>query len=247
MTQPLSRTSALAGRHRALGSGLEVWNGMGTAWEYSTDPCDEHDAVREAAGMFDMSPLKKIRVVGPDAFEVVDHLHTRDLAGIASGQSAYGAVLSDEGTVADDAIVFNNDDAGWLVVHGSGETMELLDDSARGHDVSFELDDDLHIVSLQGPKALSLLEAHTSADLSSLKYFHHVDTDLFGHDVMLSLDGQVARADSPASGIRGRGHRARSRGRRRLLRGEGRANTVLRPREEANPRSLRDRQTAVRP
>ena len=45
MTEELSRTSALADRHRALGSGLEDWNGMGTAWTYSTDPDDEHDAI----------------------------------------------------------------------------------------------------------------------------------------------------------------------------------------------------------
>jgi len=53
----LSRTSALASRHTELGSGLEDWNGMGTAWSYNSDPNDEHDAIREAAGMFDMSPL----------------------------------------------------------------------------------------------------------------------------------------------------------------------------------------------
>jgi glycine cleavage system aminomethyltransferase T len=51
----LSRTSALASRHRELGSGLEDWNGMGTAWSYHSDPDDEHDAIRDAAGLFDMS------------------------------------------------------------------------------------------------------------------------------------------------------------------------------------------------
>ena len=49
MTEELSRTSALASRHTSLGSGLEDWNGMGTAWTYDTDPNDEHDAVRERA------------------------------------------------------------------------------------------------------------------------------------------------------------------------------------------------------
>jgi hypothetical protein len=51
MTEELSRTSALASRHTELGSGLEDWNGMGTAWSYNSDPNDEHDAVREAAGI----------------------------------------------------------------------------------------------------------------------------------------------------------------------------------------------------
>ncbi len=54
MTEELSRTSALASRHRALGSGLEDWNGMGTAWTYNTNLDDEHDAVRENAGLFDL-------------------------------------------------------------------------------------------------------------------------------------------------------------------------------------------------
>ncbi|WP_424980156.1 hypothetical protein [Leisingera sp. S232] len=79
MAEELSRTSALASRHTALGSGLEDWNGMGTAWSYSTDPNDEHDAVRERADMFDMSPLKKVFVRGKDAQAVLDHLTTREL------------------------------------------------------------------------------------------------------------------------------------------------------------------------
>ncbi len=193
MTEPNSRTSALADRHRALGSDLEDWNGMGTAWSYATDPNDEHDAIREAAGVFDMSPLKKIRVEGADAAAVVDHLHSRDLSRVGPGQSAYGSVLTERGTVADDAIAFNlggaGRDAAWLVVHGSGATMELLADSAVGRDASFALDDDLHIVSVQGPTALPLLDANTDTDLASLAYFHHVDTELFGRPVLLSRTG----------------------------------------------------------
>ena len=61
----LSRTSALASRHIELRSGLEDWNDMGTAWSYNSDPNDEHDAIREAAGMFDMSPLKRCSFVVP--------------------------------------------------------------------------------------------------------------------------------------------------------------------------------------
>ena len=76
MTEELSRTSALASRHRELGSGLEDWNGMGTAWTYNSDPNDEHDAVREAVGMFDMSPLKKVFLRGPDA-AAVPYVHDK--------------------------------------------------------------------------------------------------------------------------------------------------------------------------
>ena len=174
-----TRISELASRHTALGSGLEDWNGMGTAWSYNTDPNDEHDAVREAVGLFDMSPLKKVYLRGPDAAKVADHVITRDMSKIYAGKSAYGAILTEQGTVCDDAIIANNDDNEWLVCHGSGETMERLQESAEGLNVDIELDDDLHNISVQGPKAMELLDAHTPLDLSSLAYFHHQPTESY--------------------------------------------------------------------
>ena len=122
----LSRTSALASRHRTLGSGLEDWNGMGTAWSYDSDPNAEHDAVREAAGLFDMSPLKKVYLRGPDSISVVDHVMTRDMTKVGPGGSAYGAVLTERGTVCDDAIAANYGDGVWLFCHGSGDSMARL-------------------------------------------------------------------------------------------------------------------------
>ena len=185
----LSRTSALASRHRELGSGLEDWNDMGTAWSYDSDPNDEHDAVRQAAGLFDMSPLKKVFVRGPDASKVVDHVITRDMTAIPPGKSAYGAILTDQGTVCDDAIIANNGDAEWMHCHGSGESMQRLQESADGLNVDIELNDDLHNISLQGPKALQLLDAHTPIDLSAMGYFNHQATELFGHVCRLSRTG----------------------------------------------------------
>ncbi len=120
---------------------------------------------------------------------MVDHAHTRDLARLGAGQSAYGAVLTDRGTVGDDAIAFNNGDDGWLFVHGSGSSMELLHESAEGRDVSIELDDDLHIISLQGPASLTLLDDATDIDLTQLGYFHHLHGQLFDRSVMISRTG----------------------------------------------------------
>jgi len=185
----LSRTSALASRHTALGSGLEDWNDMGTAWSYNTDPNDEHDAIREAAGMFDMSPLKKMFVRGPDSARVVNHVITRDMNRVGPGMSAYGAILTERGTISDDAIIANNGNNEWMHCHGSGDSMERLRESAEGLNVDIELDDDLHDISLQGPRALELLNAHTPLDLASLKYFEHQATELFGHGCRISRTG----------------------------------------------------------
>lgn len=184
-----TRHSVLASRHRALGSELEDWNGMGTAWSYSSDPCAEHDAVREAAGLFDMSPLKKVYLRGADALKVVDHVITRDMTGIYTGKSAYGAILTAQGTVCDDAIIANNGGDEWLFCHGSGDSMACLQESAEGLNVSIELDDSLHNLSLQGPKALALLNRFCSTDLNSLAYFHHQAVELFGHACRISRTG----------------------------------------------------------
>ena len=184
-----TRTSELASRHRALGSELEDWNGMGTAWSYHSNPNDEHDAVREAAGLFDMSPLKKIYLRGPDAARVADHVISRDMTRIYPGKSAYGAILTEQGTVCDDAIFANIDNDQWLLCHGSGETFERVQESAQGMNVSVEFDDDLHNISVQGPGSLALLNANTPEDLDSIDYFHHRNIQLFGHDCRISRTG----------------------------------------------------------
>jgi len=170
MSKELPRESKLASRHRELGSDLEDWNGMGTAWSYDSNADDEHNAVREGVGMFDMSPLKKVHIRGADSAVVVDHLITRKMEQIYTGKSAYGAVLNEEGGVCDDAIIANNGDE-YLLVHGTGESMEMLQDSAQGKNVDIEFDDDMHDISVQGPKSVLLLNAHMPINLSSLIIF----------------------------------------------------------------------------
>ena len=78
-----TRVSELEAEHRALGAGLGDWNGMDVAWSYATALEKEHDAVREAAGLFDVSGLKKVWIEGPDAFAVVDHIATRDMSPVS--------------------------------------------------------------------------------------------------------------------------------------------------------------------
>ena len=189
MSDEVTRHSVLENRHRALGSDLGGWNGMDVAWEYATNPEDEHDAVRTAAGLFDVSGLRKTFVRGNDALAVVDHIITRDMTKIGPGRSAYGPNLTEEGTICDDAIIFNMGDDEYLVVHGSGQCMERLQESAEGKDVTIEFDDDLHDISLQGPKSTAFLDAHTPADLQNLGYFHQVKTELFGHPAVISRTG----------------------------------------------------------
>jgi aminomethyltransferase len=187
MTHPW-RTSALADRHRALGSGLEDWNGMGTPWTYATDLADHHEAIRTRAGLMDVSGLKKVHYVGPHAEASLQAVVTRDVRALYPGRCVYSTMLNDAGKFVDDCIIYRNGPNAFFVVHGAGAGHEALMLSAAGRSVAVVFDDDLHDLSLQGPAAVEYLARHVP-DIRRLRYFHHRSTELFGRPVMISRTG----------------------------------------------------------
>ena len=186
---PLSwRFSTLADRHRALGSKLEDWSGMGTAWTYDKDIYEEHIAVRTKAGLMDVSGLKKVHLVGPHAIAVLDYITTRDISKVYPGKSVYACMLDDRGMFTDDCIVYRTGPNSFMLVHGSGSAHEQIVKAAMGRNVAVLFDDDLHDLSLQGPLAVDFLAQHVPG-IRDLKYFHHMQTTLFGAPVMISRTG----------------------------------------------------------
>jgi aminomethyltransferase len=182
------RTSALAERHRALGSKLEDWNGMGTAWTYAKDVAGDHVAIRTKAGLMDVSGLKKIHLVGPSASAVINYATTRDVTKIYPGKAAYACMLSDSGTFIEDCVLYRTGPNAWMVVHGSGAGHETLAKYVVGRNVAMLADDDLHDLSLQGPLAVEFLAKYVPG-IRELKYFHHQPTTLFGKPVLISRTG----------------------------------------------------------
>nr|WP_298853211.1 trimethylamine methyltransferase family protein [uncultured Ruegeria sp.] len=104
-------------------------------------------------------------------------------------KAAYLCALIDQGRIADDAIVSNNGDNEWMIVHCSGDTMALLEASAAGRDVQINFIDDLHDLSVHGPASLEILNAHTDIDLAELAYFDHTPATLFDHPCRISRTG----------------------------------------------------------
>lgn len=182
------RQSVLADRHRALGSKLEDWSGMGTAWTYAKDMGDEHVAIRTKAGLMDVSGLKKVHLVGPHALAVLQYVTTRDMSKIYPGKSVYACMLNDAGHFTDDCIVYRTGPNSWMVVHGSGSGHEELTKQSQGRNVAMLFDDDLHDLSFQGPLAVDFLAKHVPG-IRDLRYFHHTQTTLFGKPVMISRTG----------------------------------------------------------
>ena len=182
------RTAVLADRHRALGSKLEDWSGMPTAWTYDKDMAAEHVAIRTKAGLMDVSGLKKIHMVGPHALAVLDYITTRDVSKITPGRSVYACMLNDRGLFTDDCIIYRTGPNAWMLVHGSGSGHEEVVKQAMGRNCAVLFDDDLQDLSLQGPLAVDFLAKYVPG-IRDLKYFHHMQTTLFGVPVMISRTG----------------------------------------------------------
>ncbi|UDL96138.1 aminomethyltransferase family protein [Lichenihabitans sp. PAMC28606] len=183
------RRSPLADRHRALGSSLEDWNGMETAWTYTASTlADEHEAIRTKAAIMDVSGLRKVHLTGPHSHHVLQRATTRDVRKIYPGRSVYAAMLNDGGKFTDDCILYRTGPNSWMVVLGSGTGYEELTRDIVGKNAALLFDDDLQDLSLQGPLAIEYLARHVPG-LRELKYFHHLQTVLFGKHVMISRTG----------------------------------------------------------
>lgn len=182
------RQTVLADRHRALGSDLGDWNGMGMAWTYNSDLADHHEAIRTKAGLMDVSGLKKMHLVGPHAEALIDYATTRNVGKLYPGKSVYASMLNDDGKFIDDCVIYRNGPNAFMVVHGSGKGHEILTMGATGRNVAVLFDDDLHDLSLQGPLAVDFLAKHVPG-IRDLPYFHHMHTTLFGRPVTISRTG----------------------------------------------------------
>ncbi|MFT4013952.1 MAG: aminomethyltransferase family protein [Paracoccus sp. (in: a-proteobacteria)] len=182
------RFSALASRHRALGSNLEDWSGMGTAWSYDADPMAEYTAIRTKAGLMDVSGLKKVHITGPGASHVIDRATTRNVERLMPGRAVYACMLNDAGKFVDDCVIYRTAPNAFLVVHGSGQGFEQLTMAAAGRDVSVRFDDNLHDLSLQGPLAVDYLAKYVPG-IRDLAYFGILQTSLFGVPAMITRTG----------------------------------------------------------
>jgi aminomethyltransferase len=184
-----NRISALDATIRALGATMGAWNDMDVAMALPGDMNAEHNAIRETIGMWDTSALKKIYVRGSDACAALDYLVTRDMNKLYIGKSAYVPILQDNGHFCDDGFIFHLEKNVYLAVTSIGPALDYLNDWATGRNVSIELDESLHMITVQGPNSVAFLDAHSAMDLQDLAYCHQEKTALFGAQRIISRTG----------------------------------------------------------
>lgn len=182
MTEPELRRTSLYPEHIALGARIVAFAGWEMPIQY-TGIVDEHQAVRSAAGLFDVSHMGELRLRGQYASYVVDYLVTGDVKKLVDGQALYTCACNERGTILDDLIVYRRAQEDWLVVCNGANRNKMsahFAHAAVNHCDYEDQSDATALIALQGPKAFEVLSTIGAADLSSLKSFHFRDATLAG-------------------------------------------------------------------
>lgn len=177
----------LDAEHRALGAAMTEFGGWLMPLRYTSDLA-EHRAVREAAGLFDLSHMGEIHLEGPAAAAALDHALVGSAAGIAVGRAKYSMICAPDGSVLDDLIVYRLADQHFLVVANAGNAplvaRELVA-RAEGFDVVVtDRSAQTALIAVQGSAAegiVTALVAKADADaVRALRYYASVQVTL--HD-----------------------------------------------------------------
>src|SRR5688572_30355806 len=165
------------------------WAGYQMASAYDPHPDREYAAVRNAAALFDVSPLHKYVITGKDAARLLDRLITRDVTKLSVGQVYYTPWCDAAGKVIDDGTVSRLSDRAYRLT-SADSSLRWLHLNAAGMEVAIEdVSERLGALSLQGPLSRALLQSICAADLSKLKYFRLVETAIRGLPVTVSRTG----------------------------------------------------------
>ena len=193
MEENLLKT-CLYDKHVALNALMSPFGGFIMPIQY-TNITDEHNAVRNNAGMFDVSHMGEIFVSGPDAEKFVNHIFTNNITGIPDGKILYGMMLYPNGTVVDDLLVYKEFEPSkyLLVVNASNiaKDHEWICEQKEGFDVEVvNASDSWGEIALQGPAAEKFaVETLGLAPTADLGFYTYYEADWKGTRMIVSRTG----------------------------------------------------------
>ncbi len=187
---PLKKTP-LHARHRASGAKMVPFGGWEMPLEYS-GIAGEHLAVRERAGVFDVSHMGEIEIAGRQALDAVQRISCNDASRLQVGQAQYSGLLTPQGTFVDDLLVYRLAPQHFLLVvnasHISADYTHIVDHiKAAGDAVAVDASSRYALLAVQGPRAVEVLQPLTAIDLGSLKHYS------FAHGEVASVRATVSR------------------------------------------------------
>lgn len=187
-----NKRTCLYPRHEAMGALISPFGGFDMPIQYS-DIISEHQAVRQACGVFDVSHMGEFRVTGKDATAFVNHIFTNDMTQAADGQILYGMMLNPSGGVVDDLLVYRyNPEHYLLVVNASNidKDWEWVTGNSGNFDVSIEnLSDETGELAIQGPEAEKAMVDVLGIPCAGLTFYTFGEYTFNGAPVLVSRTG----------------------------------------------------------
>jgi len=190
------RRTPLFDAHRALGARLVPFAGFEMPVQYGSI-LEEHAAVRNAAGLFDVSHMGEIFVSGPGAVAFVERLVTCPVASLRPGRVRYGLLCNEDGGVVDDVTVYRlAEDRLFLCVNASNIEKDYrwilrhAPDDAKVEDRS----DRFGLLALQGPASTAILARATQLGVAAMKRFTFLEGEVFGARAIVSRTGYTGSA-----------------------------------------------------
>src|ERR1700690_3208384 len=170
---PPLRTTPLYSLHRALGAKMVGFGGWDMPVQYS-GIIEEHNTVRHAVGVFDVSHMGEIEIRGPEAAKLTDFVTTNAVHKLKSGQAHYSGLLYEHGGFVDDILVHKVSDTSYfLCVNASNQDKDFEHiQSLNKFDCEVEFAGPKYAqIAIQGPKALGVAQKLTDTELSGIKYY----------------------------------------------------------------------------
>jgi glycine cleavage system T protein (aminomethyltransferase) len=186
----LKRTPLYA-LHKELGARMVDFGGWEMPVQYA-GILEEHRAVRERVGLFDVSHMGELDVVGADSLAALQALTPNDVSKLEDGRIHYSAFLTEKGTFVDDLLVYRRAADSYLVVVNASNTpkdFEWAKDRARGNVRVEDRSGDYALIAVQGPKAAALMSRLSKPDPSDLPYYGFRDTEVAGAKTLVSRTG----------------------------------------------------------
>lgn len=179
-----SRTAALCASQN-----WRAWSGYLVASSYDVMHDYEYHAIRNTAGLIDISPLYKYDVQGKDALRLVNRVITRDASRCAVGQALYGCLCEDDGAVIQDGTLFRLAEDHFRF-HLADPSLRWLKLNVTGMNVSIEeVSGQIAALALQGPHSRNILERVVDADLGQLKFFRLTSVKIDNVPAVVSRTG----------------------------------------------------------
>jgi len=178
--------------HKALGAKIVPFAGYEMPVQYPTGIVAEHKAVREGAGLFDVSHMGEFVIYGDRRVEFINYVTSNDVAALADGQVHYSTILHENGTIVDDCLVYKMPDRIVMVVNATNKDKDLAHISQYAEKFGAtigDITDEIQLLALQGPKAEEILQPFVDIDLSQMKYYWHSWGHVNGMHALISRTG----------------------------------------------------------